>query len=127
VTTTTPANNSTVTAPPSSYVVNFTDMVDPSSLDASDLLVNGHPADGVTLSASQTTATFTFSVNPLIIQGAQTLSLAAGSIMQAGSSGAVIPAYNATFFTTRWRCKWRRQIRGSPTAFSLYRVRSPST
>ena len=98
VTTTTPAYNSTVTAPPSSYVVNFTDMVDPSSLDASDLLVNGHPADGVTLSASQLTATFTFSVNPLTTQGAQTLSLAAGSIMQAGSSGAVIPAYFATFF-----------------------------
>src|SRR5262249_58551877 len=41
--------------------LNFSDAIDPASLQAGDLLVNGAPADGVTLSAAHTSATFTFS------------------------------------------------------------------
>src|SRR5262245_1508595 len=92
----TPAAGSTVAAPPTSYVMNFSEAIDPTSLDASDLLVNGIPADGVTLT-SATSATFTFTDDPVVTQGVQTMAIAAGSITKDGDPSRGIAAFNATF------------------------------
>jgi hypothetical protein len=97
VTGSTPANGSVVSAPPSSYIITFTDPVDPASLQASDLKVNSNPADDVTLSADGKTATFTFTVDPVVSEGLQTIEIAAGSITKEGDPSAGILAFRATF------------------------------
>src|SRR5262249_49415417 len=57
VTSTTPSAGSVVSTPPSTFVVNFSDAIDPATLDAGDLKVNSLPADAVALSADGKTAT----------------------------------------------------------------------
>ena len=73
VTSSTPAVGSTVLAPPASFVINFSEVVNPATLQASDFTVNGAPADNVNLNAAGTTATFTFNVNPVTAQGVYTM------------------------------------------------------
>jgi RimJ/RimL family protein N-acetyltransferase len=55
-------------------------------LQASDLLVNGAPADNVTRNAADTSATFPFSVDPVVTrgEGLQTMTSTAGSIIRNG-------------------------------------------
>src|SRR5262249_44872990 len=61
------------------------------------LLVNGAPADGVTLNGAHTSATFTFSFNPVVAQGSQTMTIAAGAITRDGDPASGIAAFNASF------------------------------
>jgi hypothetical protein len=95
----TPANGSTVSSPPANFVVNFSDPVDPASLQPSDLTVNGQAMTGVALSVDHTTATFTFTTNPVTAQGLQTMAIAAGAITRDGNPAEGIQAFNAVF---RW-------------------------
>lgn len=97
VTSSSPANGSTVPSSPSSYVISFSSPVDPTSLKASDLTVDGHPATAVTLSADQQTATFIFATNPAPNQGLHALSIAAGLIAEQGNPNVSNLAYNASY------------------------------
>jgi len=54
---------------PVDFVVNVTGPVDPATLDASDLAVNGIPASVFTLSNNNTTITFRFDVSPVHVGG----------------------------------------------------------
>jgi predicted outer membrane repeat protein len=51
------------------FVVNVTDPVDPTTLDASDFSVNGIPANSFSLSNGNTTITFGFSLSPVQVGG----------------------------------------------------------
>jgi len=92
----TPAAGSVDSTPPTSYVINFSNPVTPSSVQASDLQVNGKAASGVSLNGADTTATFTFFTNPVTTAGSQTMSIAAGAILRASDSSGLL-AFNASF------------------------------
>src|SRR5262249_40202376 len=72
VTTTTPAVDSRVTAPPTSFTVNVTDFVDASTLQASDFKVNGIPATSFTYSGGLSIV-FNFATSPVTTQGPQNM------------------------------------------------------
>ena len=93
---TVPANNATVTTPPASYVVNVSAPLLPGTVDAADLQVNGLPATGVAYTAGSLTATFTFAVNPVVAQGLQSITIAAGAFARASDSD-LVDAYNGSF------------------------------
>ena len=79
VVSTDPADGSTVSAPPTQYVVDFSLPYDPTTVDASDFTVNGIPADGVALTDPDT-LTFTFTTDPVTSQGLQTMAIAPGAV-----------------------------------------------
>ena len=64
--------------PPEDFVINMTDPVDPATVDASDLTVNGIPADSVVLSNANTTMTFHFHIPP-VQPGVNTMHIPAGA------------------------------------------------
>lgn len=93
---TTPANAAVVTTLPTSFTVNVTVPVDPASLEASDFSVNGVPATGVNYTAGSTVITFTYSTSPVVNQGSQTMSIAAGAFLRASDSSPVL-AFSGAF------------------------------
>ena len=80
VTTTVPACNSIISTQPVDFVINFSDAVNPSSVQASDFTVNGIAATSFVLSNGNTTITFHFSTSPVSTQGPQTMHIPAGAI-----------------------------------------------
>jgi subtilisin family serine protease len=92
----TPADGSVVFSPPSDFVINFSDPLDPTTLDASDLLVNGIPADSVVLSNGDLTATFSYNTSPVTSQGLQNMAIAEDSFARI-SDGDGVGAFNASF------------------------------
>ena len=97
VTRSTPAVGSTVSTLPASYAISFSLPANLASLQASAFTVNGIAASSVSLSGAGTTATFTFSVDPVTRQGLQTMQLAAGAIAVAGNPGMTIAGFTGTF------------------------------
>jgi Putative Ig domain/Bacterial pre-peptidase C-terminal domain len=97
VASTLPANGSSASTPPASYRVAFTHAINPSTLQAGALSIDGVAASSVTLDSTNTVATFTFATNPVTKQGTQILSFAAGSVSEPGSS-ATNPVDTATFY-----------------------------
>jgi subtilisin family serine protease len=93
---TSPANGEIIATTPSDFIVNFSDVLDPSTVDASDLLVNGIPAQSVVLSNGDQTATFSYLSSPVTVQGLQTLFLAQDSMARI-SDGDGLQEYSATF------------------------------
>ena len=59
-----PARDSTVAAPPTDFVLSFADPYDPTAVDATDLEVNGNPADSFTITDA-VTLTFHFDTSPV--------------------------------------------------------------
>ena len=96
VTSSTPASGTVLSALPNSYTLTFSTPIDPSSLSASALQVNGIAASSVTLDATGTEATFTFSNSPVTSAGQQSLSLAADTVTAAGY-GFLNAPYTASF------------------------------
>jgi hypothetical protein len=97
VSATTPANSTTVTAPPTSFTITFSAGVAPASLQASALKVNGIAASSLTLNSSDTVATFMYASSPVTTQGTQSLTLAAGSATELDDSSISSLAYSGTF------------------------------
>ena len=79
VTTTNPACNSTINTQPVDFVINFSDAVDTTSVQASDFTVNAIPANSFTFDSS-TQITFHFTTSPVSTQGPQTMHIPAGAI-----------------------------------------------
>ena len=124
VTSSTPANGASVATPPASYVINFSDAIDPASLQASDLTVNSIAANNVTLSANDLSATFTFNTSPVTVQGLQTMALAAGSVYKLGDPSSTTAAYNATF---RYDAVTIQVTSTTPAAGGLFKLPGPFT
>jgi Dockerin type I domain len=80
VTSTTPGCGSIISTQPTDYVLNLTDPVNPSTVQATDFTVNGTPANSFLLSNGNQTITFHFNSSPVVTQGAQTMHMAAGAI-----------------------------------------------
>ena len=95
VLTTNPGQDATVSSRLTSFSVRFNAPINTSTLQASDLKVNGKTASRVTWDAAQNTATFSFTISPIIAQGVQSLQLALGSIKGTDSSG--LSAFSQTF------------------------------
>jgi hypothetical protein len=92
----TPGAGDFVSSPPTDFIATLTDAVDPSSVTANDLTVDGITADTV----SQTSANvidFHFRTSPVTHEGPQTIAMAAGAVKRVGIGDGVL-AYNATFF-----------------------------
>lgn len=91
-----PVPNSIVDTAPLSFTFDFSAPINSGSLNASDVSVNGIPANGFSIVDSDTVE-FTFAVSPVSIEGIQTVRIAAGSISQA-SNGSGISELLANFF-----------------------------
>ncbi|HEV3416195.1 MAG TPA: S53 family peptidase, partial [Pirellulales bacterium] len=91
----TPANGSTVSTPPTDFTISFPAAYTPSSVQASELAVDGIAANSVTFTNS-TTITFHYDASPVTTQGLQTMSIAAGAITRQ-ADGFPMAAFNTTF------------------------------
>jgi hypothetical protein len=97
VTTTTPACNSVVTGTaPVDFVINLSDAVDTSTVQASDFTVNGTPSNlPPTFSNGNTTITFHYTTTP-VVTGLNTMHIPAGAFLRA-SDNAPNFEFNCTF------------------------------
>jgi hypothetical protein len=96
VTGSSPASGEVVATPPTSFTVNFSHPVDPASVQADDLKVNGISATDVTLGTGDTSATFTYDTSPVTVEGPQTISIAADAITRVSDNDGNDP-FTSTF------------------------------
>jgi hypothetical protein len=73
-----PACNSIINTQPVDFVMNLTDAVNPATVHANALTVNGTPANSFTLNPQNTTITFHFTSSPVVL-GSNTMHIPAGS------------------------------------------------
>jgi hypothetical protein len=81
----------TVHIPPTDFQINLSDPVDPGSVQASDLTVNGIPADSAVVSNGNTTIDFIFNLSPTLT--VNTIHISAGAF----DCGPPVD-FNCTFF-----------------------------
>lgn len=74
-----PADGDVVHTLMTDYTITFADDIDTSSVDATDLVVNGVAADSFTVDSADT-VTWSFSASPISAEGPQTMELPAGAI-----------------------------------------------
>ena len=84
-----------VSAPPTSYVVDFSYAYDPATVQAGDFKVNGIAASAVTLTDADT-ATFTFASSPVTAEGVQTMHMDTGAVTRL-SDGLPLAVYDGSF------------------------------
>ena len=78
VTTSDPACNSIISTQPTDFVINLSDAVDTSTVQASDFTVNGTPSDlPPTFSNGNATITFHYSSSPVVTEGPQMMHIPA--------------------------------------------------
>jgi hypothetical protein len=63
---------------PTVFIINLSESVDPTTVQASDLTVNGTPADNESISPDNLTITFIFNTSPVVL-GHNTMHIAAGA------------------------------------------------
>jgi hypothetical protein len=85
VTTTDPACNSVINTQPTDFVINLSDAVDPTTVQATDFTVNGTPANTATLSNGNATITFHFNNSPVTL-GQNTMHIPAGAFNRASDN-----------------------------------------
>jgi Zn-dependent metalloprotease/methionine-rich copper-binding protein CopC len=93
----TPGNGSTIPAPPTDFVITFSDAIDPATLQPADLTVNLIPADSVSLSTDGRTATFTFNTTPISSQGLQAMAMTTGAVAMASDPTKLLDSFSASF------------------------------
>lgn len=91
----TPADGVILTTPTSDFTIVVESDYDPASVQPSDFLLNGIPADSVTL-VNATTITFHYVNSPAAVQGVFTMSLPADSLTRASDGDGLTP-FAATF------------------------------
>src|SRR5262249_20621076 len=91
-----PADAAVVGAPPTLFSLTLSAAVDPSTVDPSDLMVDGKPADSVTVT-DPTTLTFTYSASPVAAQGPQVIQVAEGAFADL-AKGPAVNAFSSTFY-----------------------------
>ena len=83
VATTNPACNGLINTQAVDFVINLTDPVDPSTVQAGDLIVNGSKPESFALSNNNGTITFSFNTSPITQQGLQTMHISTGTLLRA--------------------------------------------
>jgi hypothetical protein len=96
VTSSDPTCNSIVSTQSTAFVVNLTDAVNSSTVQAGDLRVNGIPATSFVLSNGDRTITFSYAVSPVTTQGVETIAIAANAMTRT-SDGMGLFAFACTF------------------------------
>jgi len=97
VTTVDPACGGSVTGTaPTDFVVNLSDAVNTSTVDAADFTVDGTPADNVSISNGDMTLTFSYNASPVTTDGPHTMHIPAGAFLRA-SDGQVIFEFTCDF------------------------------
>src|SRR5262249_19770252 len=91
----TPAAGDIIATPPNDFVIHFSDAYDPTTVDATDLTVNGIAADSVA-QTDASTLTFHFDVSPVTTEGLQTMSMAADAVTRL-SDGDPLQPFSANF------------------------------
>jgi hypothetical protein len=81
-----PGCGSTVNTPPTDFVVNLTDAVNPATVQPTDFTVNGIPANTFVLSNGNQTITFQYNVSPVTTEGVQTMCVPAGAFNRASDN-----------------------------------------
>jgi len=76
-----PADGEVIPDPVTDFTVTFSEPYLVSSIDAGDLVVNGVPADGYTLTDAYR-VTFHYTTSPVVVQGPQSMGLSAGVILR---------------------------------------------
>jgi PKD domain/RTX calcium-binding nonapeptide repeat (4 copies) len=90
-----PAQGQVVNTAPNDFLIQLASAVNPASVQASDLTVNGIPADSFAINAAGTTITFHYNTSPVTVPGLQNMAIAAGAITD--TSGSPLRAFSATF------------------------------
>ncbi|MCC9609444.1 S8 family serine peptidase [Blastopirellula sp. JC732] len=85
-----------IDSPITDFTIDFSSAFDPSTVAASDFLVNGQAADSLTI-VDGNTVTFHFSQSPITTQGAQRMELLAGSVERNGD-GLSLSTFVREFF-----------------------------
>jgi hypothetical protein len=96
VTTTNPAVGSIIGTTPTDFTVNWSDALDPNTVDAADLTVNGMTPSSVTLSNGNLTTDFFFNTSPVTTEGLQTMSIPANEVKRISDETGNLP-FNGTF------------------------------
>ncbi len=122
IATTTPAVGSVVSTIPTGYMVTFSNTIDPASLHASALTVNGIAATTVYLSGDDKTSLFTFSTNPVTAQGLQTMAMAANSVTELGHPSIGLASFTGTF---RYDTFLQQVTSTSPAAGGIFTLPGP--
>jgi len=91
-----PAENAVLGAPINDFVVDFSDAYDPDTVDATDLTVNGIPADDF-VQVDPDTLAFHFNTSPMVNQGPQTMAMAEGVLTRL-DDGKPLWAWSAGFW-----------------------------
>jgi subtilisin family serine protease len=91
----TPAPGGIVQSAPTQFTLRLSHAIDPDSVQAADLLVNGLAAQGFEIIAPDTIR-FTFGVSPVTAEGLQTMQLAAGALVR-DSDGEQVRAFLQNF------------------------------
>lgn len=95
ITSATPDDGDLVSSPPTDFTIATAFAIDPATIDASDLTVNGGPADNVTV-VNPTTLTFSFTSSPVTAEGGQEVRVAEAAFTRLSDSGPV-KEFIATF------------------------------
>jgi subtilisin family serine protease len=114
----TPAEGDIIGSQSTDFDVNFTLKALSTSVQASDLTVNGIPAFSHVLSADGLTATFHFTTSPVTDQGVQTMHIAAGNIEADPSVGLPDPDIQEWTGTFRYDTLPMEVVTTSPLAGS---------
>ena len=91
----TPAAGSLVMAPPVDFVIRLAAPVNPATVQASDLTVNGLAADFFALNDAGNEVTFHFNSSPVTVEGPQSMAIAAGAMTSQG--GVPLLPFSASF------------------------------
>lgn len=85
-----PGDNTIVGIPPTDFLISFNSDVNPTTLEAGDLSVDGVVADALTVHDARTVA-FHFNVSPIASEGEHVITMSAGSVARAGDGEALKP------------------------------------
>jgi subtilisin-like proprotein convertase family protein len=96
VTSTSPAADSVVATPPTTFTVHVNRPVDPASLAPSDFTVNGIAATSLSYTPGATTISFVFASSPVTAAGPQTMHIDGGAFTRS-SDGSPVSQFDGTF------------------------------
>lgn len=96
VTTTSPAENAIVATRPTVFDVDMSQVFDPATANAADLLVNGIPAANVQI-LDENSLRFSYAASPVVVEGPQTMTMAEGALLRA-SDGAASLDFSRVFY-----------------------------
>lgn len=74
-----PADDAIISTPPTQFTIDFSEAFAPTTIQASDLVINGIAADSFVISDADTVV-FSFSSSPVTTQGLQSMTIAAGAV-----------------------------------------------